>query len=193
LVLGVANSTTLAWFGYNQDRFVSGDGRMTSPSKSIFDDRHNKLFAELRKMGLDALVLNPGPSLFYLTGLRFHLSERPVVAIFSPEATAVMVLPELEAGKIQDLPFPVRAFPYGEDPLSWQAAFRQAVQAAEMDGRPTGLEPRQMRVLEEGMIFTIEPGVYLPGRGGVRIEDDFLITHDAGESLSNLPRDLIII
>ena len=66
-------------FGYNQDRLVSGDGCMSSPRESIFSDRQNKLFVALRTMGLEALVLNPGPSLFYLTGLRFHLSERPAV------------------------------------------------------------------------------------------------------------------
>jgi Xaa-Pro dipeptidase len=49
------------------------------------------------------------------------------------------------------------------------------------------------QLLEEGMTFTIEPGIYLPNRGGVRVEDDFVITSDGGESLSNLPRQLRII
>jgi len=44
--------------------------------------------------------------------------------------------------------------------------------------------------LRPGMIVTIEPGIYLPGVGGVRIEDDVLITHSGCEVLSTLDRTL---
>jgi Xaa-Pro aminopeptidase len=45
--------------------------------------------------------------------------------------------------------------------------------------------------LEPGMVFTIEPGAYLPGLGGVRIEDDVLVIGDGCEVLTSVTRELL--
>jgi Xaa-Pro aminopeptidase len=43
------------------------------------------------------------------------------------------------------------------------------------------------------MVFTIEPGAYLPGFGGVRIEDDVLSEMRGGEVLTAVPHDLLVL
>jgi Xaa-Pro aminopeptidase len=48
-------------------------------------------------------------------------------------------------------------------------------------------------VAEAGMVFTIEPGIYIPGWGGVRIEDMVLVTPDGCEVLTAIPKDLMIV
>lgn len=126
------------------------DKDMDTPSalQSSHQARHSKLARLLYNSGLDALVLNPGPSLIYLTGLHFHLMERPVVAFFTPHNPPAVVLPELEAGKTTQLDFAIQVFPYGEDPDTWLAAFRQAAKAANLDQRKVGVEPGRLRFLE---------------------------------------------
>lgn len=47
--------------------------------------------------------------------------------------------------------------------------------------------------LEPGFAFSIEPGIYLPGRHGARIEDIVVCTEEGGERLNNVTRDLVII
>jgi Xaa-Pro aminopeptidase len=49
-----------------------------------------------------------------------------------------------------------------------------------------------MDIIAEGMVFTIEPGAYVPGWGGVRLEDDVLVTADGCEVLTDVPRELMV-
>ncbi len=110
--------------------------------------RMQKLMAGLERDRLDAVALNPGPSLTYLTGLHFHLMERPVVLLIAPGKDPVIILPELEMPKVAGVAFKVTAVPYGENPAEWDTSFRRGVNELGLDGKRIGVEPRHMRLLE---------------------------------------------
>lgn len=52
------------------------------------------------------------------------------------------------------------------------------------------LGPGSEEVLEEGMVFTVEPGLYVPGFGGVRLEDTVVLRREGAEPLTSLPKEL---
>jgi Xaa-Pro aminopeptidase len=47
--------------------------------------------------------------------------------------------------------------------------------------------------LEEGMVFSVEPGIYFPGSWGARIEDIVVVTSDGAQSVNDQPRDLVVV
>lgn len=57
----------------------------------------------------------------------------------------------------------------------------------------TGMTPREDRILKKGMVITVEPGLYLQGKFGVRIEDMALIDENSVKSLTNANKQLIIL
>ncbi|KFM99200.1 aminopeptidase P family protein [Bacillus clarus] len=58
---------------------------------------------------------------------------------------------------------------------------------------PLRLSQESTATLQEGMIVTVEPGIYIPNWGGCRIEDDIIITKDGHEVITKANRELIII
>lgn len=126
---------------------------------STYISRHNKLAAGMIAHGLDAILLNPGPSLIYLTGLHFHLSERPVCAFFIPNKPMIIILPELESGKLESLPFPAQSFPYQEDPATWSGIVRQGLEAGKIGKGMIGVEPRRLRYLELSLVQEAAPNI----------------------------------
>lgn len=99
----------------------------------------------------------------------------------------------------------IRAIRPGVPMQEVDAAARQTLKRAGMDryfthglGHGIGLDihesPRMARKIADplhpGMVVTVEPGVYYPGLGGVRIEDDVLVTAEGARLLSHLPKDL---
>lgn len=55
------------------------------------------------------------------------------------------------------------------------------------------LSKRSERTLQSGMVVTVEPGIYVSGLGGVRIEDDVLLTENGNERLSQATKELVVI
>lgn len=144
-----------------------------------YQDRQAKLGNALQEAGLQAMVLNASPSLTYLTGLHFHLSERPVVGIFTPENSPLIILPELEVGKLADLPFPVQSFTYGEIPTTWGGVFNDALQTANIQGKRAGIEQRHMRVFELSFLESGDLAInFVPGEACM---DEIRIRKDSAE------------
>jgi len=57
-------------------------------------------------------------------------------------------------------------------------------------GKPSA-GPRSKDILKRGMVLTVEPGIYIPGWGGVRIEDDVLVTSTGCRVLNSAPKNLL--
>ncbi|PEY41348.1 aminopeptidase [Bacillus cereus] len=58
---------------------------------------------------------------------------------------------------------------------------------------PLRLSQESKAILQEGMVVTVEPGIYIPNWGGCRIEDDIVVTKDGYEVITKADRDLIVI
>ncbi|MCU0265300.1 MAG: M24 family metallopeptidase, partial [Actinomycetia bacterium] len=91
---------------------------------------------------------------------------------------------------------------------SVDAAAREVIAAAgygelfiHRTGHGIGLETHEepyivagnTELLEPGMAFSVEPGIYLPGRHGARIEDIVVCTADGSERLNHRPRELVVL
>lgn len=123
----------------------------------MIDKRLQLLFDLLDKNKLDAVAINPGPALTYLTGLRFHLMERPTVLLVSKSAQPVLILPELEIAKAQNSRIPVTPVTFGDNPSLWSKAFAEAMQKAGTQKAVIGLEPTRLRFLEMNYLQTAAP------------------------------------
>ena len=102
----------------------------------------------LAQTELDGVVVNPSASLRFLSGLEFHLMERPVVLFVPKSAKPLLILPELELAKVAGMEDCLQIHSFGDDPSSWQAVFEKALSSYAENELRIGLEATSLRFLE---------------------------------------------
>ncbi len=105
--------------------------------------------AKLRAItGADAIAIVPGPNMVYFTGLHFHLSERPIIGLFTPDGNLSIIIPELEIPKLEARPdLEARAFGW-TDRDGYEGAFRDALRELGLQGRTLAVDGMTMRLTE---------------------------------------------
>ncbi len=132
-------------------------------------ERLAKLIALMKEYNLAGVALNPGPTLEYLTEMRFHLMERPTVLMVSQSGKAAMVLPALEKGKLPPDSSTFQAFVYGDNPENWPLAFEKAGKWLNLPGGKLGVVPTRLRFLELGFLQNAIPNIEVVDGGEVFI------------------------
>ena len=112
---------------------------------AILAERRHRLAQIARAQGLGAIALVPGANFHYVTGLHFHLMERPTLLFQTAENQLVAIIPELEREKWSQS-FPQAQTFYWQDSDGYHGAFAKA--AAALTGQMIGVEGQRMRVFE---------------------------------------------
>ena len=120
----------------------------TTTQADVYLSRQKKVVEKIGQNSLQGLLVVPGASMYYFTGLTFHLSERPVLLIFSAEGSLTLVAPDFEKIKIEGLSYPLSAVLYGENPDTWVSVFSHAVQQTGISRGRVAVEPTGLRYLE---------------------------------------------
>ncbi len=129
----------------------------------IFAQRRKRLANIARDHGLGAIAFVPGANFTYVSGLHFHLMERPTVLFVTAENQVVAIIPELEREKWTTT-FPSATTFFWQDSDGYLAAFAEAATA--LHGMVIGVEGMRMRVFEgdvlrkhfqQGAIVDAEP------------------------------------
>ena len=139
--------------------------------------RLHKLIQALQLTTFNAIAINPGATLTYLTGMSFHLMERPTLLFATRTAKVAMLLPQSAAQKIAGSP--IKGFFYGDNPAERLNALKAVFSYLGLKSGVIGVEPTRMRYLEMNLmqqaISTVE---FLSAEGTLT---SLRISKDAGE------------
>ena len=120
----------------------------------ILATRRNHAAAIARAQNLGALAFVPGANFTYLTGLHFHLMERPTLLFVTAQAEIVAIMPELEREKWAQT-FPQAQTFYWQDADGYTQAFKDAADA--LHGQMVGVEGMRMRMFEAEALRRLFP------------------------------------
>lgn len=118
---------------------------------------------------VDVVALVPGANMKYYTGLNYHLSERPIIALIEGDQLS-MIVPTLEVPQIQvrsDLE--VRIFAW-TDKDGYQGAYDEAVKALGLQNKRIGVDDKSMRLFEMQGFWNVDPNIK-PVSVGTRLLD----------------------
>jgi Xaa-Pro dipeptidase len=124
----------------------------------MHQDRLTRMVQTMQAEKFDAVVLNPSPNLYYLTGLSFHLMERPVIGLFTPDQKPLLILPELERPKAEACDIDIELISYTESEVSRTQAFSDAAARLDLNKRRIGADMLGLRMLELRLLETAAPG-----------------------------------
>ena len=110
-------------------------------------DYLKRLDSLLEKSEADLVAFVPGENMVYFTGLHFHLSERPILGLYSSQGLS-FIIPELEVAKLEARPeLEARRFMWS-DAAGYANAFSQAVEALLPAGASCALDGQTLRLFE---------------------------------------------
>ncbi|HEY3369109.1 MAG TPA: Xaa-Pro peptidase family protein [Symbiobacteriaceae bacterium] len=115
------------------------------------EHRVARLLERARAQGLEAVVIMPGPDLFYLTGLHMHLSERPALLFFPVSGEPFAFCPAFEAERVGTGAQTQQVFAWGEEEGP-APVLAKAISAMGIGSGTLGIEYRYMRVLERELL-----------------------------------------
>lgn len=117
--------------------------------------------------GADAVAIVPGANMVYFTGLHFHLSERPTIALILSGGGLAFIIPALEMPKLQPHldALDVREVFAWEDADGYAGAFEDAAETLGLRGGVLGVDDMTMRVFEWLAFSAHAPGLHVAGMG----------------------------
>lgn len=142
-------------------------------------NRLERICTLMQDYKIRTLAINAGHDLNYLTGLDFHLSERPAILIITDKGRAAFIFPEFEKEKVAHSEIPLDAFPYPEDVQTWPGIARAALEHLDLTGVSIAVSPTAMRYLEIELLQKASGEIRIVS--GADIFRDLYIQKDAEE------------